>query len=49
MAEAVGHMAVRGVVTGRGLTGDGKLNPNGQSTRAEGAQFLYNILKYDAK
>ena len=29
--------------------GDGTLNPNGQSTRAEGAQFLCNILKYDAK
>ena len=29
--------------------GDGTLNPNGQSTRSEGAQFLYNILKYDAK
>jgi len=25
------------------------LNPNGESTRSEGAQFLYNILKYDAK
>ena len=24
--------------------GDGTLTPNGQSTRAEGAQFLYNIL-----
>jgi len=29
--------------------GDGTLNPNGESTRSEGAQFLYNVLKYDAK
>ena len=27
---------------------DGTLNPNGRSTRAEGAQFFYNILKFDS-
>ena len=28
---------------------NGTLNPKGESTRAEGAQFFYNVLRYDAK
>jgi S-layer homology domain. len=45
-ADAIQNLAKLKLVNGNG---DGTLNPNGQSTRSEGAQFLYNILKYDAK
>ena len=45
-ADALQNLAKLGLVKGNG---DGTLNPNGESTRSEGAQFLYNILKYDAK
>ena len=43
---AIQNLCKLGLVSGYG---DGMLNPNGESTRAEGAQFLCNILKYDAK
>ena len=45
-ATAIQNLAKMGLVNGNA---DGTLNPNGQSTRAEGAQFFYNILQYDAK
>ena len=45
-ADAIQNLAKLKLVNGNG---DGTLNPNGKSTRSEGAQFLYNILKYDAK
>jgi len=45
-ADAIHNLAKLKLVNGNG---DGTLNPNGQSTRSEGAQFFYNILKYDAK
>ena len=45
-ADAIQNLAKLKLVNGNG---DGMLNPNGQSTRSEGAQFLNNILKYDAK
>jgi uncharacterized protein (DUF2141 family) len=45
-SDAIQNLAKLGLVKGNG---DGTLNPSGTSTRAEGAQFLYNILKYDAK
>ena len=45
-ADAIQNLAKLKLVNGNG---DGTLNPNGESTRSEGAQFLYNILKYDAK
>ena len=44
--DAIQNLAKLKLVNGNG---DGTLNPNGESTRSEGAQFLYNILKYDAK
>ena len=44
--NAIQNLAKLGLVNGNA---DGSLNPNGQSTRAEGAQFLYNILRYDAQ
>ena len=44
--NAIQNLCKMGLVSGND---DGTLNPNGSSTRAEGAQFLYNILKYDAK
>ena len=44
--NAIQNLARLGLVKGND---DGSLNPNGDSTRSEGAQFLYNILKYDAK
>ena len=43
---AIQNLAKLKLVNGNG---DGTLNPNVESTRSEGAQFLYNILKYDAK
>ena len=45
-ADAIQNLAKLKLVNGNG---NGTLNPNGESTRSEGAQFLYNILKYDAK
>ena len=45
-ASAIQNLCKLGLVKG---PGDGTLNPNGESTRAEGAQLIYNILKYDAK
>ena len=44
--DAIQNLSKLKLVNGNG---DGTLNPNGESTRSEGAQFLYNILKYDAK
>ena len=43
---AIQNLAKLKLVNGNG---GGTLNPNGQSSRSEGAQFLYNILKYNAK
>ncbi|MDL2288349.1 S-layer homology domain-containing protein [Oscillospiraceae bacterium OttesenSCG-928-F05] len=43
-SDAIQNLAKLGLVGGND---DGTLNPSGTSTRAEGAQFLYNILKYD--
>ena len=45
-AGAIQNLCKLGLVKG---PGGGALNPNGKSTRAEGAQLIYNILKYDAK
>ncbi|MDL2274191.1 S-layer homology domain-containing protein [Oscillospiraceae bacterium OttesenSCG-928-G22] len=45
-SDAIQNLCKLGLVNGNG---DGTLNPAGTSTRAEGAQFLYNILRYDAK
>ena len=39
-ADAIQNLAKLKLVNGNG---DGTLNPNGESTRSEGAQFLYNI------
>ena len=44
--DAIQNLAKLRLVNGNGY---GTLNPNGESTRSEGAQFLFNILKYDAK
>ena len=45
-ADAIQNLAKLHLVNGNP---DGTLNPNGTSTRAEAAQFLSNILKYDTK
>ena len=45
-ADAIQNLCKLKLVNGNG---DGTVNPNGESTRSEGAQFLYNVLKYDAK
>ena len=45
-SSAIQNLCKLGLVKG---PGDGTLNPNGESTRSEGAQFIYNILKYDTK
>jgi len=44
-AGAIQALTALGLVSGNG---NGLLNPLGSSTRAEGAQFLYNILIFDA-
>ena len=44
--NAIQNLCKLGLIKGNA---DGTLNPNGKSTRSEGAQFLYNIIKYDAK
>jgi Listeria/Bacterioides repeat len=45
-ADAIQNLCKLKLVNGNG---DGTVTPNGESTRSEGAQFLYNVLKYDAK
>ena len=40
-ADAIQNLCKLKLVNGNG---DGTLNPNGESTRSEGAQFLYVVL-----
>ena len=44
-SEPIQNLAKLKLVNGNG---NGVLNPNGTSTRAEGVQFLYNVLTWDA-